>query len=80
VKQNREIEIGQLLTPAEAGRLKGMDRELARYHLKRPGAPTPVLVGVYKHTFYLMQDVEAWEPNREASRHKTAPRGGGGEK
>jgi hypothetical protein len=62
---NEIFDINQLVTQAEIGEMKGMSRELTRYHLKRPGAPKVILVGVGKHPFYALPEVKAWEPNRK---------------
>lgn len=70
MKENAHIQIDQLLRPTEAARLKGMSLNQFKHHLSRPDAPTPILVGVFKHPHYDMRAVEAWQPNLEPAKGK----------
>lgn len=60
----------QLLSPTEAARAKGLRLNQLKYHLTKPGAPMPVLVGKLQHPFFYESDIEAWQPNLQPQKGK----------
>lgn len=62
MQQNDVMTKDQLLTPTEAARAKGMSLNQLKHHLKNPGAPAPILVGLHRHKFYDVEQIQNWQP------------------
>ena len=62
------IDTEQMLTQDQVAKMKDMTLQLLAHHLKRPGAPQPVLIGGRKH--YQRDDVKAWIPRRANKNRK----------
>lgn len=61
-------ELDQLLTYSELAEVKGMGQSLLAYHLAKPDAPKPVLIGFGRHRYYRPSEVAAWEPKRSPTK------------
>lgn len=66
-------DVTQLLTPTEAAALKEMSLNRLKYHLAKPGAPPPVVVGA-GHVFYARGDIEQWRPALQPKKIKGDPK------
>lgn len=60
--------LNSLLTPTEAARLKGMKLNRFKYHIGKPAAPKPHLVGEYGHPFFLRDDIIRWQPTERSKK------------
>ena len=56
-----DIELKQLVTATEAATLKGISLNRFKYHIAKPGAPEPVVIG-NGHVFYDKRKIRAWKP------------------
>lgn len=59
------VELNQLVTPSEAAKLKDMTLNLFLYYTRLNRGPKPVLVGMFGHTFYHVNDVREWSPDKQ---------------
>lgn len=66
------MDLHQLLTPSEAARLADMSLRKFLYYMRENRSPRPHYIGVFKHPFFVMSEIEAWKPTRKISGRKRA--------
>ena len=68
------MDISQLLSPTEAAHAKDMSLNQFKYHIAKPNAPKPFIVG-NAHPFYDREQIRLWKPSRMVKKRKNTREG-----